>query len=187
MTRDQADLFNGLLFGKKDVRFILQKGTTVNQLSLDVNDKNNYGNLLVIFGDETIYDKDPPIGHIEIPINRPVSADTSLLIAPSSSSWKMWAPATFSVSNVVLSLKSDVVKSDSFDFDVFQDEYDNLESIELQMIQANSFDIFVNGNKIANYQISKSDLLVGANTIEFVPRSGRNFSGKAVLNIFYKE
>jgi len=187
MTRDPTRLYNGLIFGSNEVRFSLAKGTYINKLSFNVDGKNNYGNLLVYLGDKLIYGKNPDTGYAEITVDETLDQDTELIIRASSSEWKIWAPNAFDLGKITLSVRTDVVEKDSFDMEIYQDEYDGFTKGEIQITPTDGFDIFLNGNRLANNQrFDKSDLKVGVNTFEFVPRPGRSYSGTVVVNVFYR-
>ncbi len=184
VSREPVKLYNGLIFGSNSVSFKLKKGDYAGDLSLMVDSTNYYGELLILLNDGLLQSKELAPGTYTVAVGRTMEEDSELEIMAASSSWRLWAPATYEISQISLSTKSETVEKRGFDFELYQDEYDGFVSGSINATQ-DGFTVLLNGKRIEGKTFGKDSVRVGANTVELVPEKGRKAEGKIILDIFY--
>ena len=127
-----------------------------------------------------------------------VNYTNTIQLIPASSTWRLWAPNVYGISDAEFVYQTHFAKSSSMSFNIYQDEMTSLNSKSGRLIMdmtehKGNLKIILNGNQIfsgtvSGYQtfyFAESGLRQGSNTIEFLTDENGEFMGTATMLIYY--
>lgn len=188
------DIHNGLLFGSSSVRYTLDEVDEL-EIIFNVDSTNDYAPLQIKVNGNIVAEDRFSEGEHRVAVDKALLGQQNIIeISALSSSWRIWAPALYRLSEVKFAVKSLSQKSSRFSFSLDK-EYDTFKSGKLDLALDDSIGTFIaemNGRTIHSGAVSnlqtisfgKADL--GRNNTLLL-RAGLNskFFGRAVMRVIY--
>lgn len=194
VTIGEREVRNGLLFGSSSIKYFL---SAIDSLEIDftVVRTNSYAPLVIRLNGKVIESKLYLPGEYKVSVGN-LSQENTVEISAESSSWKIWAPTLYELSNIKFVVKSFVSEAKSFEFTVSDNEYKNFKSGRVDLILDQNIGNLIadlNGkifysSQLKNVQtlaFNKSSLNAGKNTILLKGSENSAFSGRADIIIIY--
>lgn len=192
---------NGVLFGSTDYErtFGLDREMVENQnnatLSFEIDDTNNYGELSLSLGNETFFYQNALRGEhlVELP---KLSEENILRVSTKSSSWRIWAPSKYQISNLTLDVSYSSKEVPFVEFDLpyyvynsfYRGElrFDSVTSADISVI-LNGFEVYTSSNCYGDTTVTlaRSDVVPEENTIEIISEDDYRLE-QATLYLYYR-
>lgn len=198
MGNESSPVYNGLLYGKHYLAFSAEPGNPVEAwVSFNVSSTNRYGLLVVRAGNCTLYEGRPEKGHYDIPVpSNCLTNRTEVLIATTSSGWRLWAPSFYNISSASLKLRKYVSNPARLKFSLDGETYNGFQQGVLMIYFGyvdSNVTVRVNNREVyrghADYETTvkfgKMDARKGTNIIEILPSQGGLIRGRAELEIMF--
>ncbi len=188
------DIYSGLLFGSSLSRYTLPEADSLD-IVFTVDKTNNYAPMQVKVNDEVVAEERFMEGEHRISVDKSLLSPVNTVeISAFSSSWRIWAPAMYRLSEIKFIVRSFSQKSNEFAFSI-EKEYDTFKAGKIDLALDENIGTFVaeiNGKAVYsdivnNYQsLSFDKTALGKNNVLLL-KAGLNskFLGRAALKINY--
>lgn len=188
------DIYSGLLFGSSSTRYTLPEADSLD-IIFTVDRTNSYAPMQIKVNDEIVAEERFTEGEHKISVDKALlSPINTVEISVFSSSWRIWAPTMYRLSEIKFVVKSFSQKSSEFAFSL-EKEYNTFKAGKIDMVLDENIGTFIaemNGKAVHSdivndYQsISFDKTALGKNNILLL-KAGLNskFLGRAALKINY--
>ncbi|MFC2143452.1 hypothetical protein ACFLQN_03565 [Candidatus Aenigmatarchaeota archaeon] len=191
------ELYSGALFGDNEFIFEVTEETDTLEISFKVVRTNSLAPLIIKMNGDVIERRVFNLGEYTFTINGPIESGTKIEIVPESSTWKIWAPNLYELSEIKFSTTTFARTSKGAVFSML-DEYDYFKEARVEFITERSYgaiDVVLNGETIYHgalsdihtIQFGKDKIIKGENKIEFIADEQSVAIGTINLIIFYEE
>ena len=188
-------LFSGLLFGDSEFTFETTEDTDALTLTFSVVQTNDLGRLFIKLNNELIEGRRFPTGEYTFTVNGPVPAGSRIVIVPESSSWQIWAPTLYVLTNIRVSTTSYAQQANEFRF-TLTEEYDFFTNARLEIRRADSYGrvaVRLNGNQMyydflgatTVLEFGRDKLVRGENVLRIEAEAESAAAGSADLVVFF--
>jgi len=183
VLEDEFSVQNGFFFGsteysrKLDIDNEIISSLNNADLKFSVDSTNNYGSLMVALDNSTVMSEKPMRGEYSVSLSG-IKNTSTLKIKTTSSTWRIWAPSKYTLSNLSLGLSYSSKENPFYEFDVPYYVHNTLYRGEIKFDSIYSADmkIFLNGEEIYNkkdcygrtsIKLMRRNVLPEENIIEF--------------------
>ena len=192
-----ARVFSGLLFGSDSLRYrVTSEEQESMKIMFTVSKTNSYGAMAIKVNGKEVVHSVLPAGDYSFVVGKELlSKETDVEISAESSSWKIWAPTVYELSNVQIEANAFSERSYAFKFDL-TGKYETFRrgKINLNLLEnKGSLTVTLNGKEIyndipgnaQNVEFYGEAVKDGTNTLEFRASPSSSFVGNGVLAVTY--
>ncbi len=190
-------LENGLFFGEKSVNYrLLVTSPSRLDISFRVAKSNMLEPMVIQVNGHTVDSRIYQAGEYLVHVDNALLSDDMLVsIKAASSGWRVWAPNIYELQDVRIGTEGFVESGSNFVFDLDQEVGSfTFGKVDIALARnVGRLDVNLNSRKIysqppasaVSAQFLRSDLLRGENIINIAAGEDSEFSGTAVVSIFY--
>lgn len=192
---------NGVFFGsteysrRLDVDNEIIDSLNYANLRFNVDSTNNYGSLVVAVDNSTAMSENVIRGEYLVNVSD-IRNTSTLKIRTTSSTWRLWAPSKYTISNLTLGLSYSSKESPFYEFDVPYYVHNTLYKGEIKFDSTSPADlkVFLNGREIYNSRdsygwttitVRRSDVFPEENLLEFFSEDDYRLERAKIL-LYYR-
>jgi hypothetical protein len=190
-----ASLYSGLMFGNNDLSYDFEYPTEVH-VEFDVASTNHIAPLIISVNGNIVSSEFYTKGSysVDIPKEMLPKGKATVSMMAGSSSWKLWAPAIYNITDVRIMEKSMYEKSVEYPFYLQQKNYESAR-LELHLVKnSGEISVSLNGHDVYSGIVSNDasiniplEYLGSENSIKIKAMPSSEFSGAAKLITFYRK